>query len=396
MAVLGVWGLEVGAVAALVGEGHDLVVVPGDTDRLPAELDACLVSGPAVAAAAGLLAAHKRTVATVFFPVLALVDPGCGPADLARVLAVADDILTLSASPVEGAGRLRCLLAARERSLAARDRAAVAGEFRQTMERLAGGIAGEIDAPVEVLAGNLEFLGSAFAQVIAALDELAATAMAHEDGDDAPDGSGALRLVGSLAGLLADEDLRFALEEVPGAIRESQETLDRVAGLVAAVKRTSEADTGIQGPSDVSLALEDAAALTRHDWKYVATLATTAEPDLPPVWLPAGVLRQGLVFLMLRAARVLRQGASPDGDLGRIDLRAGLQGEHVAVVVETSGPLAVPDGPATGLDPAVTVLFGRYGAGVSRLEPSGRNGMVDAVIVSLPCRSRPGLGGDAA
>ena len=389
MAVLGVWGLEVGAVAALVGEGHELVVVPGEMDRLPAELDACLVSGPAVTAAAGLLAAHKRIVAPDFFPVLALVDPGCGPADLARVLAVADDILTLSASPVEGAGRLRCLLAAR-------DRAAVAGAFRQEMARLAGGIAGEIDAPVEVLAGNLEFLGSAFAQVIAALDELAATAMAHEDGDDAPDGSGALRLVGSLAGLLADEDLRFALEEVPGAIRESQETLDRVAGLVAAVKRTSEADTGIQGPSDVSLALEDAAALTRHDWKYVATLATTAEPDLPPVWLPAGVLRQGLVFLMLRAARVLRQGASPDGDLGRIDLRAGLQGEHVAVVVETSGPLAVPDGPATGLDPAVTVLFGRYGAGVSRLEPSGRNGMVDAVIVSLPCRSRPGLGGDAA
>jgi len=65
-------------------------------------------------------------------------------------------------------------------------------------------------------------------------------------------------------------------------------------------------------------------------------------------------------------------------------------------VVETSGPLAVPDGPATGLDPAVTNLLGRYGAGISRLEPSGRNGMVDAVIVSLPCRSRPGLGGEAA
>jgi len=389
MAVLGVWGLEVGAVAALVGEGHELVVVPGEMDRLPAELDACLVSGPAVTAAAGLLAAHKRIVAPDFFPVLALVDPGCGPADLARVLAVADDILTLSASPVEGAGRLRCLLAAR-------DRAAVAGAFRQEMARLAGGIAGEIDAPVEVLAGNLEFLGSAFAQVIAALNELAATAMAHEDGNDAPDGSGALRLVGSLAGLLADEDLRFALEEVPGAIRESQETLDRVAGLVAAVKRTSEADAGIQGPSDVSLALEDAAALTRHDWKYVATLDTLVEPELPPVWLPAGVLRLGLVFLLLRAARLLRQGASPDGDLGHIAVQAGLQGEHVAVVVETSGPLAVPDGPATGLDPAVTNLLGRYGAGISRLEPSGRNGMVDAVIVSLPCRSRPGLGGEAA
>jgi hypothetical protein len=395
MAVLGVWGLDVGAVVALVGEGHDLVVVPGDTDRLPVELDTCLVSGPAATAAAGLLAAHKRTVAPAFFPVLALVAPGGGPADLARVLAVADDVLFLSASPVEGAGRLRCLLAARERSLAARDRATSEREFRHAMERLAGGIAGEIDAPVEVLAGNLEFLGSAFAQVIAALDELAGAAMAHDD-DDAPDGRDTLRLLGSLAGLLGDEDLRFALEEVPGAIRESQETLDRVAGLVAAVKRTSEAGTGVQGPSDVSLALEDAAVLTRHDWKYMATLDTTVEPDLPPVWLPAGVLRLGLVFLILRAARLLRQGASPGGDLGHIAVQAGLQGEHVAVVVETSGPLAVADGPATGLDPAVANLLGRYGAGVSRLEPSTRNGMVDAVIVSLPCRSRPGLGGDAA
>ncbi|MGD9608788.1 MAG: hypothetical protein AB7U59_05225 [Desulfovibrionaceae bacterium] len=395
MAVLGVWGLEAGAVAALVGEGHELVVVPGETDRLPAELDACLVSGPVAVAVAGLLAAHKLAVAPAFFPVLALVAPGCGPTDLARVLEVADDVLSLSASPVEGAGRLRCLLASRERSLAARDRAASEEAFRQAMERLAGGIAGEIDAPVEVLAGNLEFLGSAFTQVIAALDELAGVAMAH-DGDDAPDGRDTLRLLGSLAGLLGDEDLRFALEEVPGAIRESQETLDQVAGLVAAVKRTSEAATGVQGPSDVSLALEDAAALTRHDWKFVATLATTVEPDLSPVWLPAGVLRLGLVFLLLRAARLLRQRARPGGDPGRIALRAGLQGEYVAVVVETSGPLTVQDGPATGLEPAVTLLLGRYGAGVSRLEPSGRNGGTDTVLVSLPYRSRPRLGGDAA
>lgn len=394
MAVIGVWGLDAGAAVSLVGEEDELVVVAGAMDRLPSRLDGCLVAAATAVAGAASIGAHKRAVAPVFFPVLAVVEPGGEAEDLARVLETADDILRLPALPVEGAGRMRCLLASRDRSLAARDRAACERDLRLRLLGLADGIAGEIDAPVQFLGGNLEFLGTAFARVMTMLDSLTEAAMAG-DGAEGPEGADALRLVGSLAGLLGDEEFRFALEEVPEAIRESREGLDRVAGLVAAVKRVSGADADVPGPVDVSLAVEDVVRLTRCDWKYVATLAMDVEPELPPVWLPAGVLRLGLLVVVSRAARLLREHIPQDGELGDIAVRAVRHGDRAVVVVETVGPQAALDSPVAGLEPTVVSLLERHGACFSLLEPSGRDGVVDTVVVSLPFRSRPGLGGEA-
>lgn len=387
MAVIGVWLDRAGSLAEcgqLVGDGIELVELTGEVTTLPTHLDACLVDGACLVRRAAVLRRRKISDEPVFFPVLAMVNGQVLDAELERILATADDIVRLPVSPAEWRGRLRCLLAARSRSQAGCELAASRKRVQAVLARLAGGIARDIDGPVQYLGDNLEFLAATFGRLVAALDGLAATAMD-------PDGEGAALLPGKLAAMLDDEELRFALEEAPAAIRESREGLDRMAALVAAVVRTTAIGPDGRWPADVNEAITDVLVMTRNDYKSLAIVETRLDPDLPPVALDAGVLRLGLIALVACAVRAVQDRGGPDGALCRIVLTASSRGDLVEVSLGVDCQKGCcPAGRVTPEPCIVGFLAGRQ-ASLTCLAREGTQGEEDVFMLSLPGLSGPFL-----
>lgn len=402
MAVIGIWrdprgplaqwGGPVAAGDGTVAAGDELVMLPAEATTLPDRLDLCLADAAGLALHATVLLDRKRTEAPVFFPILAVVGAGASDEDIDEVLAVADDVVRLPAGSAEWNGRLRCLLAARERSRTADALARSRRQLDATMRRLAAGIAREIDGPVQYLGDNLRFLADTFNRLVAALDGLAETAMETERAD-------AALLLGRLAGLLDDEDLRYAMEETPAAIRESREGLDRVAGLVAAVERSAAVggDGGL--PVDVAEAVADALAMTRHAWEGAFTVETRLDAELPPVAIDGGVLRLGLLSLLACATTSCRSDreAPAAGIRPRLVLSARLREDRVELGVGVTGKAGCRLSGHGCPEPALASLLERWQVRLARVTRMGRRegdrreDPEAVVLLSLPCRPGPVL-----
>ncbi|EFL51958.1 PAS/PAC sensor signal transduction histidine kinase [Solidesulfovibrio fructosivorans JJ]] len=199
----------------------------------------------------------------------------------------------------------------------------------ESLGQLAAGIAHEINTPVQYVSGNLEFLANALSRLVELLDKQSALVLASR--------AGAQDLPEQLAAMLADEDLRFVLEETPAAIRESREGLDRVAAIVGSMKRFAHPDLEGSRPIDVAEAIDDALAVSRSAWKYVADVETDIEDDLPLVPFVSGEFNQALLNIIVNAAQAIEEKNAGTGDKGVISVSAARQGNAVRIAIADTG-----------------------------------------------------------
>ena len=70
-----------------------------------------------------------------------------------------------------------------------------------------------------------------------------------------------------------DVDPAYCSDEIPKAILQSQEGLDRVTEIVSALKDFAEVQTGQdKTESDINRAIRSAATVSQNAWKYVADM----------------------------------------------------------------------------------------------------------------------------
>ena len=90
-------------------------------------------------------------------------------------------------------------------------------------------------------------------------------------------------------------DLEFLLKEIPAAIDQSLEGIERVTRIVRAMKQFSHPDSEAMQSIDVKTAIENTLTISRSEWKYVAEVVTEVADDLPPITCRPGDLNQILL-----------------------------------------------------------------------------------------------------
>jgi signal transduction histidine kinase len=105
--------------------------------------------------------------------------------------------------------------------------------------------------------------------------------------------------------LAADVDLGFLMTEIPKAIEQSLEGLNRVAEIVRAMKQFSHPDQDEPELADLNRAIENTVTVARNEWKYVADVELDLDPELPAVPCRAGRFNQVILNLIVNAAQAI-------------------------------------------------------------------------------------------
>ena len=189
----------------------------------------------------------------------------------------------------------------------------------ESIGQLAAGIAHEINTPTQFIGDNLRFLADAFADLQSLWDAVG-------------------RLPAAAASIPETLDLPYLLEEVPRAIAQSLEGVERVANIVRSMKEFSHPGSDEMQPVDLNRALASTLTVCRNEWKYVADAVTDFDPQLPLVNCLPGACNQVFLNLIINAAHAIadkqRQGAD---DKGLIAIRTRSEGEWVEIRVSDTG-----------------------------------------------------------
>ena len=111
-------------------------------------------------------------------------------------------------------------------------------------------------------------------------------------------------------------DIEFMLKEIPSAIDQSQEGLQRVAKIVRAIKEFSHPGSAEKKGVDLNKAIETTITVAKNEWKYVADLEAELDPELGLVPCLSGELNEVVLNLIVNAAHAIadRLGENSGGE----------------------------------------------------------------------------------
>ena len=205
------------------------------------------------------------------------------------------------------------------------------GQKLEAVGRLAAGIAHEINTPIQFIGDNTRFLQDSFR------DTLEMIAKYEQIYEEAAKGSPNPALLVELDAIRQKIEWSYLRVEIPKAMDQALDGVNRVATIVRAMKEFSHVDRSAEKTAaDLNKALESTLIVARNEVKYVADVQTDFGP-LPPVICHLGDLNQVFLNLLVNAAHAIAEVAGPNGEKGLITLRTTCDDEFVTVSIQDSG-----------------------------------------------------------
>ncbi len=204
----------------------------------------------------------------------------------------------------------------------------------ESVGRLASGIAHEINTPIQFVGDNTRFLEDSFSSLKMLLGKCAKLRDAASLGPVSPE------LLRELDCAEVESDCDYLLEEIPRAITQTMEGVDRVATIVRAMKEFAHPESKEMAPADLNKALLSTMTVARNEWKYVADVDTEFG-DLPLVICNVGDLNQVFLNLLVNAAHAIADVVNGGGK-GSITVRTAAEGDKVHISIADTGS-GIPD-----------------------------------------------------
>lgn len=264
----------------------------------------------------------------------------------------------------------------------------------ESIGRFAAGLAHEINTPIQYVGDSVHYLQSAFADQCSLLQsyrEALGAAMGRPVREEE---------MAQLRELESAADFEFLRQEAPKSFTRAFEGVERVAGIVRAMKEFAYPHGEEHVPADLNHALATTLTVARSEYKYAAQVETQFG-ELPLVPCHLGELNQVFLNLLVNAAHAI-QDSGQEAASGRITINTQVQGEMALVSIADNGCGIPPEnlhrifdpfyttkevgrGSGQGLAIARSIVVDRHGG---RIDVSSTPGKGTQFVVQLPLRAR--------
>lgn len=169
----------------------------------------------------------------------------------------------------------------------------------ESIGQLAAGIAHEINTPIQYIGDNIRFLQTSFGDLKTLHHQYENLLLAIKQNKANPD------LIHETEATAKEVDTDFLISEIPNAIEQSLEGVDRVAKIIRAMRDFSHPGTSEKIPIDLNRAVATTLTVAGNEWKYVAKISTDFEENMPLVPCLPGELNQVILNLVVNAAHAI-------------------------------------------------------------------------------------------
>jgi len=243
----------------------------------------------------------------------------------------------------------------------------------ESIGQLAAGVAHEINTPAQYVRDNVDFIRKSvhvLDEVLRKANEVVAAARAK---------GGLETAVSDFDDTLARVRYDYIHRQLPEALEQSLEGLDRISRIVGAMKSFSHPSAVEKQPVDLRALVETTVTVARNEWRYVAELETEFDQDVPLVCCLRDEIGQVLLNLVVNAAHAVADTlVSGQRERGRIvvslrrvgedavDLRVADDGPGIPEAIRTKvfDPFfttkAVGKGTGQGLSIAYSTVVGKH------------------------------------
>ena len=271
----------------------------------------------------------------------------------------------------------------------------------ESIGQLAAGIAHEINTPTQYVGDNIRFLKDSFGDLLELLGKGGRFLEAARRGSVTPE------LVAEMEAAARDADVEYLAKEIPKAIEQSLEGVDRVATIVRAMKEFSHPGGKEKSAVDVNRAIGNTVTVARNEWKYVAEMDTDFDESLPPVPCLPGEFNQMILNIIINAAHaiadVVGDGSNGKGQITIVTRRDDGWAEIRISDTGSGVPEAVRDrlfdpffttkevgkGTGQGLSIARSVIVDKHGGTITFESETGKG---TTFIIRLPLENSPSGG----
>ena len=196
----------------------------------------------------------------------------------------------------------------------------------ESIGHLAAGIAHEINTPTQFIGDNVRFLTTSVRDLFELIDNVESR-LKNATGLGGAD----------VTKLFGEADTVYLRHEMPRALTQTLEGVERIATIVSAMKDFSH--PGLEKTAcDLNRAIQSTITVARNEWKYLADVETDFDPELPSVSVMPSAFNQVILNLLVNAAQAIGSSRTRQADeKGLIEVSTRRLEKSVEIRVKDSG-----------------------------------------------------------